>query len=50
MKEIKCKTCLGCNLLESGQFKGKYECENYVKANQSGLDMCKKVLCEQLKI
>lgn len=40
----KCKTCMGCNLLELQFFKGKNECENYVKANDSGLDLCKKIL------
>ena len=47
----KCKTCMGCNLLEITLFKGKNECENYVKANDSGLDLCWKILKgEQLKI
>lgn len=47
----KCKTCMGCNLLELQFFKGKNECENYVKANDSGLDLCWKILKgEQLKI
>ena len=26
----KCKNCLGCNLLELENFKGKYRCENFV--------------------
>lgn len=47
----KCKTCMGCNLLEITFFRGKNECENYVKANDSGLDLCWKILKgEQLKI
>lgn len=40
----KCKTCMGCNLLELQFFRGKNECANYVKANDSGLDLCKKIL------
>lgn len=40
----KCKTCLGCNLLELKYFKGKENCNNYTKANESGLDMCKKII------
>lgn len=26
----KCKTCIGCSLLELGTFKGKYRCQNFV--------------------
>lgn len=26
----KCLKCLGCNLLELENFKGKYRCENFV--------------------
>lgn len=47
----KCKTCMGCNLLELQFFRGKNECGNYIKANDSGLDLCWKILKgEQLKI
>lgn len=47
----KCKTCMGCNLLETTFFKGKNECENYVKANDSGLDLCWKILRgEQMRL
>lgn len=41
---IKCSSCLGCNLLELPQFRGKKECDNYVSANKSALDICKKIL------
>lgn len=27
----KCKTCSGCNQLELKEFRGVYECKNYVK-------------------
>lgn len=40
----KCKTCLGCNLLLVEGFIGKTDCKNYVKANETGLDLCKKIL------
>lgn len=48
MKDIKCKTCFGCNLLEIKYFKGKYECNNYVNAYITESDMCKEILGEQL--
>lgn len=31
MIEGKCRTCLGCNLLELEEFKGKQKCENYIE-------------------
>jgi len=36
MKKIKgkCKTCLGCNLLEDFGFKGKKKCKYYIRANK----------------
>lgn len=30
----KCKSCLGCNLLEDFGFKGRKKCENYIRANK----------------
>ena len=51
MKEIVCKNCLGCNLLEIPYFKGKTECQNYIPANKSGLDLCKRIIeGEQIKL
>lgn len=26
----KCRSCIGCSLLEMQKFKGKYRCENFV--------------------
>ena len=47
----KCKTCFGCNLLEIQFFRGKQECSNYIQANESGFDLCKRILeGKQLKI
>lgn len=47
----KCKTCSGCNLLEIPFFRGKQECSNYIQANESGFDLCKRILeGKQLKI
>ncbi len=47
----KCKTCLGCSLLELKYFKGKEDCVNYAKANESGLDLCWKILRgEQMRL
>lgn len=40
----KCKTCSGCNLLEIPFFRGKQECSNYIQANESGFDICKKII------
>jgi hypothetical protein len=31
----KCKRCLGCNLLESENFKGKYRCEKFVDGGKT---------------
>ena len=46
-----CKTCSGCNLLEIPFFKGKQECSNYIQTNESGINMCRKILKgEQIKI
>ena len=46
-----CRTCIGCNLEETPYFTGKTERNNYVKANETGIDLCWKVLKgEQLKI
>lgn len=28
----KCRTCLGCNLLEDLNFAGYYRCDNYARA------------------
>ena len=51
LKEILCTNCLGCNLFEMPDFKGKYECKYFFKANEKGIDLCKKILKgEQLKI
>ena len=47
----KCKTCMGCNILEIQFFRGKQECSNYIQANESGFDLCKRILeGKQLKI
>ena len=47
----KCKTCFGCNLLEITFFRGKQECSNYIQTNESGINMCRKILKgEQIKI
>lgn len=47
----KCKICSGCNLLEIPFFRGKQECSNYIQANESGFDLCKRILeGKQLKI
>ena len=47
----KCKTCSGCNLLEIQFFRGKTECNNYVKANDTGIDLCKRILeGEQIRL
>lgn len=37
MKDIteKCKKCLGCNLLELENFKGKYRCENFIDGGKN---------------
>lgn len=35
----KCKTCIGCSLLELGTFKGKYRCENFVDGGKEN-DLC----------
>lgn len=37
MNELKgkCKTCLGCNLLDDFAFKGRNKCKNYTRANQN---------------
>lgn len=48
MNDIKCKTCFGCNLLEIKQFKGRYECKNYVNAYKSEASVCNESLGEQL--
>lgn len=32
--EYKCKTCLGCNRLESPEFKGTYRCDNYIESKK----------------
>lgn len=46
-----CKTCIGCNLLENPFSAGKTECNNYVKANDTGIDLCKRILeGEQIKL
>ena len=31
----KCKTCIGCSLLELGTFKGKYRCQNFVDGGKT---------------
>lgn len=35
MKELKgkCKTCLGCNMLNDFGFKGRKKCKGYIRAN-----------------
>lgn len=35
----KCKNCIGCNLLELENFKGKYRCENFVDGGKEN-DLC----------
>lgn len=35
----KCKTCIGCSLLELGTFKGKYRCQNFVDGGKEN-DLC----------
>lgn len=42
--KVLCKTCIGCNLEEIPYFTGKTECNNYVKANEAGLECCKKII------
>ena len=39
-----CKTCIGCNLEKISYFTGKTKCNNYVKANDTGIDLCKRIL------
>lgn len=31
----KCKNCIGCNLLELENFKGKYRCENFIDGGKN---------------
>lgn len=33
-QEFLCDICLGCNKLEDENFKGEYECNNFVKDEQ----------------
>ena len=30
----KCKTCLGCNMLDDFGFKGRKKCDRYIRANE----------------
>lgn len=32
IKRVKCAKCFECNLLLNVNFKGKYECENFIDA------------------
>lgn len=39
-----CKNCTSCELLNVPFFTGKSECENYCKANDTGIEKCWKIL------
>lgn len=35
----KCRTCLGCNLLENPNFAGYYRCDNYARGEEDDDDI-----------
>ena len=37
MKKTKCDTCLGCDLVGTPGFKGREECEYYIRGNRISL-------------
>lgn len=40
----KCKSCLGCNLLEDFGFKGRKKCKNYIKDNTNWFEFITAVI------